>query len=178
MVKVIKIGANLMIVCLIGACILAATNLITGPEIERVKEYRRIETRKAVLKDAVKFKEFKDRKGFFQGLDKEGRLIGYVIYCLAKGYGGEFLVIVGVDKDFKIKEINILENKETPGLGSKIQGDEFKRQFKNKGIKDLELVKTKTTDKIEAITGATISSRAVTEGVRRGLEELMSLINK
>lgn len=179
MVKnILKTGVNLMLVCLIGGTILAITNLITEPEIERVKERDKVKTRQAVLPEAVQFKEFKERKGFFEGLDQDGRLVGFIISCLAEGYAGEFWVMVGVDKDFKIKEINILANRETPGLGSKIQEDSFKGQFKGKGIENLEVVKTQTLDKIEVITGATISSKAVTEAAREGLEELKRIVCK
>ena len=67
----------------------------------------------------------------------------------------------------------MLHHAETPGLGDEIQKDYFKNQFKGKSIDNLVVVKTETPDKIQAITGATISSRAVTEdGVRKGVEML------
>jgi electron transport complex protein RnfG len=68
--------------------------------------------------------------------------------------------------------INVLTTKETPGLGDKIKEDKFRNQYKGKGVENLEIVKTPTEEKIQAITGATISSKAVTDGVREAIEEL------
>lgn len=176
--NILKIGINLMIACVVGATILAATNFITAPKIEEVEKKAQLEARLAVLPQAMEFKEFKRKKGFFKGFDYEGKLVGYVITCLAEGYSGGFWVMAGVDKEFKIVDINVLSNKETPGLGSKIGEDKFRNQYKNKGVENLEVMKTPTADKIQAITGATISSKAVTEAVKKGLEELERMVQK
>lgn len=176
--NIIKIGINLMIISLIGATILATTNFITAPTIEKVEEMAKLKARQSVLPMAIEFKEIKGKEGFFKGLNYEGKVIGYVIPCLAEGYGGEFWVMVGVDKEFKVIAINILSNKETPGLGNKVETDAFRNQYKGKGIENLEVLKIPTEDKIQAITGATISSKAVTQAVRKGLEELKRSVQK
>jgi len=176
--NIIKIGINLMIVSMIGAIILAITNFITAPKIEKVEKEVKLKARQAVLPSATTFKEFKGKEGFFKGVDSNGKFVGYVISCLAEGYGGEFWVMVGVDKDFKIVGINILSNKETPGLGNKIQEDKFQNQYKGKGMENLEVVKIPTKEKIQAVTGATISSKAVTEAVKKGLAELKKIALK
>jgi len=173
---IIKIGLNLMIISLIGATILAVTNFITAPAIENVEKMAKLKARQALLPQAIEFKEIKGKEGFFKGLNYEGKVIGYVISCLAEGYGGGFWVMVGVDKKFRIIEINILSNKETPGLGNKIEEDKFRNQYKGKGVENLEVLKVPTEDKIQAITGATISSKAVTEAVKKGLEELEKIV--
>lgn len=173
--NILKIGINLMIVSMIGATILALTNCVTAPKIEEVeKEAKKVAMQK-VLPTAIQFKEFKKKQGFFKGLDADGNLVGYVISCLAVGYGGGFWVMVGVDTEFKIIEISILTHKETPGLGDKIEDESFRGQFKGKKSEQLEIVKMPTKDKIQAITGATLSSKAVTEAVKEGLEELKKL---
>lgn len=170
--NIIKIGINLMIVSMIGGAILAATNFVTTPKIEEVEKEAKLKAMQTVLPAAIEFKEFKEKEGFFEGLDLDSNLVGYVISCLAVGYGGGFWVMVGIDKEFKVIEISILTHKETPGLGDKIEKESFKGQFRNKGSENLEIVKMPTKDKIQAITGATLSSKAVTEAVRKGLEEL------
>ncbi|MEW6096504.1 MAG: RnfABCDGE type electron transport complex subunit G [bacterium] len=175
--NIIKIGINLMIVSMIGATILATTNFVTAPKIEEVEKEAKLKARQTVLPSATEFKEFKEKKGFFKGLNSDGELVGYVLSCMAEGYGGGFWVMAGIDKNFKIVEINVLTNKETPGLGNKIEDDEFRNQFKGKGVENLEVVKTPPFEgKIQAITGATISSKAVTEAVKEGLEELERII--
>lgn len=177
-INIIKIGINLMIISLIGATILAVTNFMTAPAIEKVEKMAKLKARQSVLPMAIEFKEIKGKEGYFKGLDYEGKVIGYVITCLAEGYGGGFWVMVGVDKEFKVMQINILNNKETPGLGNKIEEDKFRNQYKDKGIENLEVLKVPTQDKIQAITGATISSKAVTEAVKKGLEELKRIVSQ
>ena len=74
------------------------------------------------------------------------------------------------DKDFIVQKISILGHGETPGLGDEIEKDYFLNQFEGKSADNLVVIKGETEDKIQAITGATISTRAVTEdGVRNGV---------
>ncbi|MDI6736214.1 MAG: RnfABCDGE type electron transport complex subunit G [bacterium] len=173
--NIFKIGINLMFVCLVGGTILAATNFITAPKIEEIEKETKLKVL-SVLLTANQFKEIKP--GFFEGLNAKGETVGYVISYLAQGYCGGFWVMAGVNKEFKIVRISVMSNKETPGLGTKIEEDKFRNQFKGKGMENLEVVKTPTADKIQAITGATISSQAVTEAVKKGLEELKRIVKK
>lgn len=170
--NIIKIGINLMIISIIGGAILAVTNFVTTSKIEEVEKEAKLKAMQAVLPAAIEFKKFKKKEDFFEGLDLDGNLVGYVISCLAAGYGGGFWVMAGVDNEFKIVEISILTHKETPGLGDKIEKEPFRGQFRGKGSENLEIVKMPTKNKIQAITGATLSSKAVTEAVKKGLEEL------
>lgn len=172
MLKLLKVGINLMVVCMLGGTLLAIANAITAPQIAKVEEDAKNLARQAVLPQAKEFKPLDEKGRFFKGLDDQKRLVGYVVLSLAEGYGGEFGVMVGLSLEFKVMTINILSTKETPGLGDKIKEDKFRCQFQGKGLNNLDVVKTATKDKIEAITGATISSRAVTEAVKEGIEEL------
>jgi electron transport complex protein RnfG len=87
-------------------------------------------------------------------------------------------VLASVDKDFLIQKISILGHGETPGLGDEIEKDYFLDQFVNKGADNLEIIKAETEEKIQAITGATISSRAVAEdGVRNGVKMLQEKLS-
>jgi len=99
--------------------------------------------------------------------------LGYIVEGFGKGYSSYINLLVSVDKDFIVKKINVLHHGETPGLGDEIQKEYFQKQFEGKKVEDLVVIKGETPDKIQAITGATISSRAVTEdGVRKGVEML------
>ena len=96
--------------------------------------------------------------------------IGYIVEGYGKGYSSYIHVLASVDKNFILRKISILGHGETPGLGDEIEKDYFLDQFVGKGADNLVLIKGETADKIQAITGATISSRAVTEdGVKNGV---------
>lgn len=99
--------------------------------------------------------------------------IGYIAEGFGKGYSSYIHVLASVDKNFIIKKVTILGHGETPGLGDEIEKDYFLNRFVGKNSDNLVVIKAETADKIEAITGATISSRAVTEdGVKNGIKML------
>jgi len=90
-----------------------------------------------------------------------------------KGYSSYIHILASVDKNFILKKISVLGHGETPGLGDEIEKEYFQKQFEGKTVDTLVVIKGETPDKIQAITGATISSRAVTEdGVRNGIKLL------
>ena len=87
-----------------------------------------------------------------------------------KGYSGLIRVLVGVQPEGNIIGIGILEQKETPGLGSKIAEDRFKGQYKGKTLDNVNWAVKKDGGDLEQISGATISPRAVTAAVKEGLD--------
>ena len=87
-----------------------------------------------------------------------------------KGYSGPIRIIMGVKPEGEIITIGILEQKETPGLGTKITEDWFIDQYKGKSLANARWAVKKDGGEIEQISGATISPRAVTSAVRTGLE--------
>ena len=90
---------------------------------------------------------------------------GTVITCSGKGYGGTITVMVAFSPDGTVKQIKITEQAETAGLGSKIQTDAaFQESFVGLPAEDF------TIDDISAISGATISSRAVTTAVNAAID--------
>ena len=99
--------------------------------------------------------------------------IGYIAESYGKGYSSYINMLVSVNRNFVVQKVSILHHGETPGLGDEIEKDYFLKQFKGKSLDDLVVIKGETPDKIQAITGATISSRAVTEdGVRNAVKML------
>ena len=91
--------------------------------------------------------------------------------------------MVGVDREMKITGIKIAFQQETPGLGTRIEevrkGDSapwFQEQFRGKTLESLEVVRAADPERIEAITGATISSQAVANSVREAVEKLQNVI--
>ena len=103
---------------------------------------------------------------YYKALDSYGRFLGVVFKTSARGYSGEIETLTGMYKDGTIIAIKILKQNETLGLGSRISEQSFIRQFSNK--KDLSGV--------QAVTGATTSSRAVIDSVQARAREIMVLI--
>ncbi len=118
-----------------------------------------------IFKDADKIEETKE-EGVFKVTDKEGKLLGYAFTAEGNGYQGIIKMIAGVDPEFtKLNGMEVIESQETPGLGAEIAGTPFRSQFEGLSITHpIEYVKNQKPVEpyqIEAITGATISSRAV-----------------
>jgi RnfABCDGE-type electron transport complex G subunit len=110
------------------------------------------------------------KHGEYYIAQKQGEVIGYIVRSFGKGYSGYIDTLVSVDTNFVVQKIEILHHTETPGLGDEIQKDYFKNRFKGKTVEQLKVVKEESDTYIEAITGATISSRAVAEdAVKNGV---------
>jgi electron transport complex protein RnfG len=118
--------------------------------------------------------EMKEEKECLDPVD-----IGYIAEGYGKGYSSYIHILASVDRNFLVKKISILGHGETPGLGDEIEKDYFLDQFEGKSADNLVVIKGETEDKIVAITGATISTRAVTEdGVKMGVEMLQEKLSK
>lgn len=102
------------------------------------------------------------------------RPVAYIATTAGKGYSSYIQMMVSVNPDMKINDIKILGHGETPGLGDQVEDRAlFLDQFKGKGLSQLVLIKAETKENIQAITGATISSRAVTNGVKDAVTTLV-----
>lgn len=105
-----------------------------------------------------------------------GELIGMAIKTKSsKGYSGDIWLMVGFNKQGEIKRVVVIEHKETPGLGSKLTDKKFLDQFLNRNPASDNLKVKKDGGSIDAITGATISSRAFSEAVQRAYETFQSM---
>jgi electron transport complex protein RnfG len=179
---IIKITINLVVIYLIGGAILAAVYAKTSPIIFKNNEEAKKQALKALMPEADDIKKMGDwtmhEKHAEYFVAKKGNdTIGYIVQSFGKGYSSYIDTLIAVDKDFKVQKINILHHAETPGLGDEIETESFKGQFKGKDFDHLKVLKTETTEYIQAISGATISSRAVTEdAVKNGVDFLMKTI--
>ena len=95
--------------------------------------------------------------------DADGNVFGYAVSVSPSGFGGNIDMIVGIGTDGKITGVNITALSETPGLGSRVNDANYLSQYNGTGGK-LAL-----GSDIDAISGATISSRSVLAGVNRAL---------
>lgn len=179
---IIKITLNLVIVYLIGGLILAAVYAKTSPIMFRNAVVAKQKALKSLMPDADKIEKIgewtpHEKHAEYFVAKKGGDVIGYVVESFGKGYSSYIDTYIAVDKNFKVQKISILHHAETPGLGDEIETDSFKGQFKDKDLDHLKVVKTETKDYIQAISGATISSRAVTEdAVKHGVEALIKAV--
>lgn len=103
--------------------------------------------------------------------NKGGKAVGYAIRSYShKGYGGDVWLMVGLSPDGSIHNIVVLDHKETPGLGSKMSNPKFKDQFNGKNPDNFSLKVKKDGGDVDALTGATISSRAFSGAVHLAYE--------
>ncbi len=114
--------------------------------------------------------------------DGAGKAVGAAFQVSSnQGYGGEIRVLLGVDAQQQISGYYVLEHKETPGLGDKASKDDpdsqedFADQFRGHGLANFNFAVKKDGGQVDAITSATITSRAVSGAFKAGLERYRSL---
>ena len=183
MKEVVRITSVLTLVCLICALLLSVVYGLTNKKIA-INKARRIQEALATLApEAAKIEKIIiEEEIIYKLFDQEENLIGYGFVASGQGYQGKIKMLVVSDKSLEyLKGIEVVESLETPGLGAKIQEASFKNQFKDLKVTEaLVCVKDEVTGKgqIKAITGATVSSRAVVNILNTGIKEIRKLINK
>jgi electron transport complex protein RnfG len=181
---ILKITLNLVVIYTIGGIILATVYAWTSPIMFKNAVIEKEQALKKLMPDADKIEKMGDwsiheKHSEYFAAKKGDNIIGYIVQSFGKGYSSYINTLISVDKDFKVQSINILGHAETPGLGDEIEMDSFKNQFKGKDVEHLTVLKADTTEYIQAISGATISSRAVTEdAVRSGVDFLIKTIKE
>jgi electron transport complex protein RnfG len=182
--EIFKITLNLVIFYLVGGLILAVVYAKTSPVMYRNAVIEKEQALKKLMPEADRIEKLGDwsvheKHGEYYAAKKGGAVIGYLIQSYGKGYSSYINTLIAVDKDFRVLKINILGHAETPGLGDEIETDGFKNRFAGKDAGHLKVLKTETNEYIQAISGATISSRAVAEdAVRNGVEFLKKTLQK
>jgi electron transport complex protein RnfG len=161
----IKLVIFLLTISALSGLFLSLTDLATKDKIKAQKILEIQKALKEVLPTAVVFQELtREADGsIIYSAQKDAKPIGRAIICPVTGYGGPIWVLTGIDLAEKVTKVVIISHNETPGLGSKAQDSTFLNQFSGKSSKD-ELAPKKD---ILAVTGATITSRAVCNGVKR-----------
>ncbi|MDH5173678.1 MAG: RnfABCDGE type electron transport complex subunit G [Elusimicrobiota bacterium] len=158
----------LTVVASLAAWALSLTYKNTKPRIDAYAEQEARKARKEVLPEASKFELVNTgEQEYFIGYDERGRRVGVSIKTKTQGYSGPIEMIVGFNMKQEITGLKILNQTETPGLGSKIMEDWFSKQFIKLEVEDLSFTGEDPQGKIEAVTAATISSRAVLEGAKK-----------
>ena len=173
-----RLALTLLLISMVTAGLLAAVNSITAPVIEQLNVQKQIDAMAAVVPDAdtAQQLEYADPSGVVLEVYKTAS--AYAVKVAAPGgFGGAIEMMVGVGADGKVLGISIINHAETAGLGavaaeSTSKGEAFRAQFA--GASGSVSV-TKDGGTVEAITGATITSRAVSNGVNAALECVANL---
>jgi len=178
---------NLKIIgVLTGVCMLCGFVLafVFSSAKDRIEQNQKDYIRRAIYNlapqaESVKEEQKKDSLVYFLS-DSSGNDLGYAFLCEGLGYQGPIKILFAADKKLKtILGIEIIESNETPGLGAKINEPEFKIMFSGVPVsRRLEVVKTAAEKKneIQAITSATVSSKAVVRIVNAGIDKLKEVL--
>jgi len=173
--SIFGIAANLAMACLVSGIIIAAVYFFTSPIAVQKSIILKNNSMKALVKDADEFKPIDGKTEWFEAKVK-GKTVAYIVPSETKGYGGKIKLLVAVSPENKVIGYDVVSHNETPGLGDGITKDSFKSKLAGKILDNLKVVKDPSNkDDIQAITGATISSRAVVNGIKNAVEEVAAL---
>lgn len=195
--SIMKDAAMLTIITLIAGLLLGFVYEVTKEPIAKQKEITKQEAFKTVFADAKEFvkddsidinkaPEVLAEAGYpeerideaLAALDENGNIIGYVMnVTTGEGYSGDISFSMGIKLDGTVNGYQILSINETAGLGMKAKDDAFKDQYANKKVDSFVLTKTgaKAENEIDAISGATITTNAMTNGMNAGIAYFKSI---
>ena len=179
MKEILKLSFVLTLIAAVSAGVLAFVSEKTDIPRKLAQNAEKLAAVESVLpefdnkpdEDTVKLADGEREVLFYRGR-KGGKIVGVAFSVIApNGYSGEIELMVGVDTSGVVTGVEVLKHLETPGLGARIETQEFREQFKGKSIDNPETWDVEKDGGIfKQITGATISSRAVTHAICRGLE--------
>lgn len=149
-------------ICATATLMLSLINMLTKDKISRNADIIAAQSRMEVL-SADHYEQLDEDGKVYEALDSSGNQIGVVVVTEAEGYGGTIEVMTGIRSSGRVCAVKILSMSETSNLGAKIKEHDFLDQFI--GSNDPYLAVDKDGGSIDAISGATVSSRAVTEAV-------------
>lgn len=189
--KIIKNTLILTVITVVSGLLLGVVYDITKEPIAIAQENTKQDAFKAVLPDASSFDDYEEfdadsaaallRENGYDadditevavGKDESGSTVGYVVNVTShEGYAGDIQISVGIASDGTVKGVEMLSINETAGLGMKADEEEFKDQFKDKNVEQFYYTKTGESgdNMIDAISGATITTNAVTNAVDSAL---------
>jgi Na+-translocating ferredoxin:NAD+ oxidoreductase subunit G len=162
---------SLVLTCLIAGFALSEVYAVTKPKIDQQRADATNSALSQVLPQARTY-EMKEPDSLWYGLDETGSKIGIVVRSGVRGYGGPVPVLIGLDLSGKIVALKVASPseglKETPGLGLKATEQWFSDQFLGK---DSTVALKKDGGTADAISGATITSRAVARGIAHAIRK-------
>lgn len=172
-----RITLNLTLAALLSGVIIALVFYFTAPiaEVQRVK--MKEQSMRDLVPNATAFNPMEGKKEWYRA-EKDGELLAYLLMTSEKGFDGHVTMFLAASTEQTVIGFKVLSHKETPGLGDIAFKPKFADQLTGRRHDQLELVKIQEEGKITAVTGATITSRAVTTAVKKALIELEEYLNK
>ena len=180
MMYIIKPAATLFITAAITIAALSVVHTLTLEPIETQKRKTQEAAMREVLPGAGEYREIPAEKsgsivavyeGRPGGKGSSGSLVGYVVQLAPEGYSGAIDLIAGISvPDKKITGVRVLRHSETPGLGALAVKEDFYRRYDGKELLPLGVVRASPGEQeIQAITSATITTRAITRAVNEAI---------
>lgn len=177
--ETLKNALILFAITLVASVLLAVASQVTAEPIEVQKAKQRDEAFAAVIPNAT-FEELTDVSldgyekidAIYAAMDGD-EVIGYTFKMITnEGYSAGIEMVVGISTEGVVTGIDVMKHSETPGLGAKADEEPFKGQYIEKPLTDLTVVKgaASADTEISAISGATITSRAVTNAVNDAIK--------
>lgn len=171
---ILKPVVVLLAICIVIPLALSVTNAVTEDKIKALEVQKSNETMVGLMDaDGFEARHFGETDSFiYHKAIKDNNTVGYIFTTKAKGYGGDVSVMTAINVDGTVKSVAILDvSNETPGLGQNAAKEGFYSQFagKKEGVKLLKNGATADKNEIDAVTGATITSTAVTNAVNEAL---------
>lgn len=165
----LKPVAVLLVICAAVGALLSGVNALTAPAIAANEEAAKNAAYFSVLPEADRFTELDCSMDGVTAVLKADNGAGYVITAQARGYGGQVPAVVAFSPDGTILSVAMMSNDETPGLGQKVTASDFSDQFAGRAAEAF------TIDEVDAISGATISSRAAVSAVNLAIEAYLQV---
>ena len=167
----------LFVICVVSGGVLGIVYSATKGPIAKAENAKKTEAIENVLPEFNELKETKVKSAmedidipFYLAYDADNNFIGAAVETFTnKGFSGNVSLMVGILADGTVNNISVLQHAETPGLGSKMTEPSFKDQFNNKNAASFNFKVKKDGGDVDAITAATISSRAFCDAVNRAL---------
>lgn len=166
----------LVLIAIFAGIALSSVYLGTKDKIAEVKRQELKEALRKVmpfLKDNYTeiVYQYENEEVTIYKVEEDGKIVGAALkLSTSKGYSGNISFLLGVNASKKVAGVYILEHKETPGLGTKATSKKWWGQFLEKGFDNFKFKVKKDGGDVDAITAATITSRAVTGGIEKGLK--------
>lgn len=191
--KIVRDAIALTLITLVAGVALGAVHEITKDPIAKQEALKKERAYKEVFTDADEFETVKldesltdqireslDEEGYqaqnveevMKAVDETGNPLGYAFTVVtSEGYGGDIKFSLGVRKDGTVNGISILSISETAGLGMNADTPKFKKQFAGKQAEKFSYTKNgaQNDSEIDALSGATVTTNAMTNGVNAGL---------
>ena len=167
-----KLIIVLTLIMIISAGVLTWVQQKTEPVIEKHAQQKKENAILTVLPGAENYEKVtKGDLTLYKGLDSSGSLVGYAMENSGQGFQSVLKLMVGLDvEQKKVLKVKILNQAETPGLGARISEEQFKAQFNDKSFDDA----FKAKEDIDAISGATISSQAMSDVIKDAIKQLQN----